>query len=66
MICVRKIWKDPWHPHRCGKPAKFTAGGEGPSRIPLCGIHAKQALRYTDDVKPIESEHSQPGDERGS
>lgn len=44
LTCVRKIWTDVWHPHRCGKPAKFYKEGIH-GQIPLCGIHARSESR---------------------
>jgi hypothetical protein len=52
FTCVHQIWTDVWHPHRCGKPAKFYYDGLG-GPVALCGIHARSARHGAKNVKPI-------------
>lgn len=60
LTCVRKVWTNIWHPHRCGKPAKFFYDGLH-SAVPLCGIHARSATREGKSVKPISAHSANEG-----
>lgn len=52
LVCVEKVWTNIWHPHRCGKPAKWLVDTGGPARSPLCGIHVRYWKRKDAKMEP--------------